>query len=259
MRAGLVWSVAAVSGLVAFGSTLINRAPSPPPVRGLGGVSGARTADGSGGIPLFPPSLATLELVSAESRDLGQRFWLARRYEWVGRLRDASRAWRDVARTAETILHQGRSGRAMAPAHLALAEARRSLGDGDSGESSFREALLVYERRAAERPSEGLHFRAGWCCFRLGDEAGMARHFQACEELIGQRDIPPMESLYLLAVMRSLRGYNGQSLGALQIMETFHFRDAEMLEGAEEFANIREDPMYRALIRRLSETTTLGG
>jgi tetratricopeptide (TPR) repeat protein len=255
MRAGIVWLVAAACGLTAFGATLVMRAPQLPRQRG---GAGFRAAGGPG---ILPPPLETLESLALNSADVRSLYNLARRYEWTGRTADALRTWREVARASEAAIRPSDPPGRAALATLALGEAQRALGEGDYGEARFREAANLYTHWVAERGEDPVFFfRLGWCSYRLGDQGAMARYFDHLDELLTRADErPDLSGLYQLAAARSLRGYNGQAIAEIEKMESAGFTDFEMLRGAEEFANIRGDPEFRAILNRVSAAAKKAG
>src|SRR4051812_27143039 len=102
MRAGLVWLIAAICGLAAFGATLVSRAPPiPRPPRGLGG--GIRST--GSGLGFLPGPIETLaESARNEPNDLRVHYHLARRYAWVDRPSESVSTWREVARLADAVV-----------------------------------------------------------------------------------------------------------------------------------------------------------
>jgi tetratricopeptide (TPR) repeat protein len=246
MRTATVLTAAAICGVVAFGSTLVVRAPRVPVPRP--GVAGRAIA--ASGIP--PRDLASLErAVRSDPGDFWARYSLGLRRQWAGQ---AELAREDLAHAADEARNVHPGDQLGARACFVLGECGRLLGEEDGGRGSYGLALRLYEGRILERPgSARLLYYAGWCCRRLGDEAGAKKHWAHAEEMLGpdaERADP--ERLYTLAAVRALLGYQGQAIGALELLVKTGWRDRDALLNAEDFKSLRGTPELNRLVTEMA-------
>jgi tetratricopeptide (TPR) repeat protein len=244
MRAVVVWTIAGVCGLVAFGSTLVVRAPNLPSAPRAMGFASPR------GPGILPADTETLKNeVRNTPNEFAARYDLARRYEWAGQSRESTETWRELARSLEPLVRDGSDPRTT----FVFAEARHALHEADEGREHYEKVIELYRQRIASHGDSALvYYRMGWCARRLGDAAAMDEYFNRAEEVLSKsRDmIEPMVH-YLLAAMRAMRGYNGQSIGEIEALIRMGIDDRQLFERAEEFENLRGDAQLSAALAKI--------
>lgn len=262
MRSSLVWIAAGTCGLIAFGSTLIVRAPRVDPEPDPPPATNYRTVQTYGG-PSFPPtSLPVLEQYVRERPGAPMALrWLARRRAWAGQEDAAQRAWQEAARCSTLALQD--EGYRLHPsiewqAPFVLAEACWELGEKDKARENYRAAIELFDKRMGARSAGNRDiispFYKGWSARRLGDEQTARTCFALAQEIVSE-DIDRQSDhhmLYILAASRAMLGFEGQAIDAVNTLIKRGWRDGASLAHAEEFDSIRSNATIQRQIAWLA-------
>lgn len=254
MRAAVVWMVAAVCGVAAFGATLVSRAPKVERVRRLGGhgaVTGGGTMMASGMVPRDLEGLR--EMMRSPGRNVRQQFMVARRLEWAGaHPSEIQEAWRTAQQLASDAVKSPPDGRA-ALSWFVLGEASLKLREPERAREAFPEAVKLYKNWLEERGrSPTVLYRLGWCCKRMEDGEGAAEYFGRAEDaLAGDVAHADTDSLQTLAAVQALLGEREAALVTIRVMLERGWDDRAQLAGSDDFAELRGDPRFNAFLRRL--------
>ncbi len=247
-----ILTVAAIGGVLAFGYTLVTRAPRGGSGRGGWARGMMRAPDNR------PNTIDGLQArVVDRPRDWVSWLDLAKLYDEADRPEDAQDAWRRAAdlRVAFARSHPQEAqawfdaGRAYARANM-MEQAREPL--------ERAEPLLsarVRDAAGLEATSETDWYNLGWTRKLLGQDVDAAIAWTRARDLLTPDDKIPtgFNTLYNLSCYRCLLGEKEEALEALELAIDAGWRDADHTEHDADFAAIKDDPRFKELVLRMKQ------